>query len=298
MKTLDIDDLAKRYAAGDTFASLGRLVGVKGDTIRCRFLKAGIPVRPGVESIRLAKTIVIAGIESLAARYQAGESINQLAEEVGVSRTVLTNRFVKMGVPLRNQSEAEKTKWSRIADPERRRRQVAAAHEAVRGSVVSLERKRRCVITRFQKCLHASPDEKAVVAALRDARSSVYPQFPYGPYNLDIALESDRIAVELYRGGWPGGNYATESFDRTKYLLDRDWCVMFVLGPIHDPGYVAGKIIAFAEAVRRDKALRGKYWVVGSDPTRNPKGSRKLHSLPRIMSIEPAQESPLNTVAG
>src|ERR1700674_1872148 len=70
--------------------------------------------------------------DDLVRKYLTGESIKQLAHQFSVSRPVITRRLIENKVLLRDQSESEAMKWSRMSDATRKS-QVDAAHKAVRG---------------------------------------------------------------------------------------------------------------------------------------------------------------------
>ncbi len=243
----------------------------------------------------MPRKLEVPNLDDLIRRYKAGESLKQLADEVGVSRGGkrdstgkpfgLTGAFIAAGVQLRGRSEAERVKWASLTDPARRNEQVRAANKARRGAKDPESRKCARARTRFFKCLHAAPSEQGLADALEVLRFSVRRQFPLGKYNLDIALDELLIAVEV-EDEWSSGNYPGELFNRTKDILDSGWCVVFVVGRFLDVPYVARKILAFTDAIRRDKSLYGQYWVLGSHPNRRPRGSSKLDGLPRITSLE------------
>ena len=106
-------------------------------------------------------------------------------------------------------------------------------------------------------------------------------------HNLDIAIEPARLAVEVI--GSRAGEAATRRLrERTEYLLDAGWCVVFVplrtLPQREDPGLaaIAEHLIALTERVRRDESLRRKYGVIGRDGKPSTYCRRELDGLPRI----------------
>jgi very-short-patch-repair endonuclease len=251
------------------------------------------PATSRVEIVDVPRKVQIPNLDDLIRRYQGGESLKKLSDETGVSRgragqrpAGLTGAFVAAGVKLRGRSEAELVKWSRMPRKQRRR-QVAAAQAARRGSKDTEATKLARARTRFQRCLMASPAEHAVADALRVLGFSVRQQFPLGKYNLDLALDELLVAVEI-EDEWSSGNYPTELFDRTKDILDRGWLVAFVVGKTLDAAHVTQQLLALADALRGDKTLHGQYWVIGSNPQKRSRGSAKLDGLPRIERLHSA----------
>jgi very-short-patch-repair endonuclease len=243
----------------------------------------------------MPRKLKIDNLDDLIRRYQGGESLKQLSVEAGVSRGYLTKNgvwcpsglmgaFVSAGVQLRGRSEAERTKWSRMGKAQRSA-QVGAAHRARRGSADPEHRRAARARTNHIRLNRAAPVEHPVAAALRLAGVEVAQQFPFGRYNLDMAVERLLVAVEI-EDCWSGGNYPGELFERTKRLLDGNWCVVFVLGKLIDPAHVTQQILTMLDALSRNESLRGKYWVVGSNPKAHPRGTAKLDGLPRILRLE------------
>src|SRR4051812_21903961 len=103
--------------------------------------------------------------DDLVRGYVAGESINQLAKEFSVSRSVVASRLQKAGVQLRGQSEAERLKWSKMGETERAA-QVAAAHAASRGRTDPAERRARRALAFQQTRSRAVPNEAKLIGGL------------------------------------------------------------------------------------------------------------------------------------
>jgi very-short-patch-repair endonuclease len=197
-------------------------------------------------------------------RYVTGESENRLAQELQISRSTFRTRLLRNGIQPRSQSESESAKWSRMT-ARQRRRQVKAAHDAIRGKPISRARALANAIGR-ERIAKISSLEKQLIKLLP---LKIVPQKAFGPYNLDIAIEEFSIAVELFGGGWHNyGRHKARFEKRLKYLLDRGWSVLFIwvdkrkypVTPV-----TAEQIIAFVEHCRRNPAPLGQYRMIRAD---------------------------------
>jgi very-short-patch-repair endonuclease len=248
----------------------------------------------------MSRKLVVPNLDDLIRRYNAGASLKQLADELGVSRGGLKSRSGKpwgltgvlaaAGVKLRGQSDAERVKWSQMA-PDQRAAQVAHAHATRRGQVDSDATRIARSLDNYRTLDKMGANELELALAL-DARG-IYSvqQRPMDGYNIDLAIEESRIAVELYCMSWPSSNYPGELLQRTKHILNQGWVVLFVLGRPFDESYVADHVIALMDRVGRDESLRGHYGVIGGNPKRRPRSTAKLDGLPRIPCPEPTAKA-------
>jgi very-short-patch-repair endonuclease len=213
-----------------------------------------------------------------------------------ISRPVITRILREHGVDLRSRSEAEFSKWRRIKqDPALVRRQCGAAWKAVLGSKKSETSK---IAAAMSRCRRVGLHEEELAALLRERDLDVVEQLPVGPYNLDLAVESTRFAVEVI------GSNSRQAYarmrERTEYLLDRGWTVVFVplrTGPQHlDPGLpaIADEIVALSKIRRPDHAARGQYGVVGRHGKPTPFCRRELDGLPVIERARRADDGTLD----
>jgi hypothetical protein len=207
----------------------------------------------------MTRKIELARLNDLIRRYQAGESLYQITRETGVDGVTLRAKLVDAGVQIRSWAEQERIKGERRgADP----------------------------VASFGKA--------EIAAALRDRGEVVSQQQPCGTYNLDIALQADRVAVEVSRDGMYGRT-PTAFRERIKYLLDASWILLFVPGvrTRHDsdrtipflPAKVAEQIIALRDLSRREPAaVRGRYGVIRRDGELVPTSSKYFNGFPVVQS--------------
>jgi hypothetical protein len=100
----------------------------------------------------MARERVTLDTDDLVRRYVEGVSENQLAKELGVSRSVVARRLAKAGVERRGRSDAERLKWASLrTDRIAVERQCGAAWNATRGRVKSDAEKAKAARTNFLK---------------------------------------------------------------------------------------------------------------------------------------------------
>lgn len=213
----------------------------------------------------MPRKVEVPDLDNLIARYQAGASLKQLSDESGVCRPVLNRRFTARGIPIRGRSDAEFLKWSTLGrDRARVERQCSAAWAAVRGVKRSLASSVARARTCYQRLLRRGKWEDEFAQTLRKRGLSVSQQHPIERYNVDIALDVDRIAVEVVTAYLDRAK--SVSAQRLEYLLDQGWdvIVLFAPGPDGVPRLdaLAEKIHAFADLKRREPSGVRQYGVI------------------------------------
>jgi hypothetical protein len=236
-------------------------------------------------------------------RYLAGASVKQLADELHVSRGMigppasgLTRALIRAGVHMRSRSDQERIRWALLKlDPAAVERQCGAAWAAVRGSTK----------TDAAACKHATGHqingywknvgfgETEILRALALANIHPVPQYAFGRYNFDLALEPERIAVEIHRGHIQTTGRAGFR-KRVKEILDAGWLLVFVPAVRSgtgtrrdnirfDPIAVAEQIIALRDLARRDPAaVRGRYRVIRRNGDAIAMHSQDLDGFPEV----------------
>jgi very-short-patch-repair endonuclease len=286
MSRFKVEDLPDKGA----FANLG-------DRVRAEMLAEFEAIRAEVRAEIEAEG---AANMAFAARYVAGESMNQLAKEAGCARATLARRLSGMGVAIRGRSEAERLKWDRLkADPAAVERQLAKAWDAARGREVPLEERIRVAKTRYERMIYVNKGETEIADELRRRGLRVEQQLPVLSFNLDVALLDSRITVEVL-GSNPKPALAKRLRERAEKLAREGWATVYVetwrrepglarakdashrfvrprrVKPPFRPGDVAEYVIAFAKELRRDPSTRGQYRVIDgqgqpvSSPGLNP----------------------------
>lgn len=219
----NLDNLIGRYLAGETVGKLASEFGVSPQTVTRNLEASGV-----YQNRRSHQAVIIDEFAPWVARYLVGESENSLAKELGVGRFAFRSNLMRHGVVPRGQSEAETVKWQRM-NTEARMRQVAPAHRASRGRVVSLEEAIRYALRREQTASKATAEERQLADWIANAGYHVTIQKAVGRYNLDIAIHTPSIAVEVFGGHWHmSGDHARRFFERTEYILNSGWN-MFII---------------------------------------------------------------------
>lgn len=248
---LDVDDVVRRYANGETVLSIAGTLGVSHTTIQKRLRDAGV-LRRVAEDLRAHKkrTAHALPLDEIARRYGEGESIKSIAHSFGVARVVINRRLDQLGVEHRSISDSMRAKYDAMTAEERRT------------LVATPERLEACAKTRQRTLSAVGTGEAWLAAELASAGMSVVPQAAVGKYNVDV-LVNDSVAVELMADS-PFPYTSERDRKRIEYLLQRCAVVVvwsagrFVLTPTS-----MRDVVAFCERVCADPAFsQGKYWVI------------------------------------
>ena len=288
VEAIDLDDAIRRYLAGELMNEIGSTFGVSKGYIYTRLKKAGV-VRSKSEAAALSrKPAKIPGLEDLIARYNAGEPEYHLAREAGIDRGVLRRAFLRAGVYIRTLKEVKTASYARMTD-DKKRSITSAANRASRGRKATDEELIKRAKSKQRLLSHATPVELDLAAWLVEQGFTVTPQGALGPYNIDIAIDEPRIAVEIYGGGWHcSGRHAARFLERTEYILNRGWSVLIVWVdgrryPLGVGGY--NYIIAMAERIGSHPPGRGEYRVVLGDGKAAPGVKKYFNSRSIIESL-------------
>ena len=213
----------------------------------------------------MARKLEIPNLDYLVERYQAGESLKQIADQSGLSRPLLHGRLKSLGIHIRGHSEAERLKWLNLKrDRSAIERQCSSAWQARRGQKDGIACRKKRAQTAMDRLLRIGRFEEQVSNAMP---MKTRRQLAIGPYNVDIAISETRIAVEIVCG--EGFNRsATTRPKRIEYLLNRGWFVLVVWlwpGTTPDIGKLRQHIIALHEFRSRNPTMPGEYRVVSRD---------------------------------
>lgn len=270
----DTDDLIRRYKAGESAYKLACEKGVT-DKVIVRMLKSA-----GVYEDRTGDRVSL-DTDDLITRYLAGESEKTIADSLGVNRWTIRRRLVKAGIEPRGRSDAELLKWSFMPD-DKRRQQVSAAHAATRGRAIPRDVQIRMAQGRERTKSHAAAAEYHLAGLLQDRGVALSLQKAVDIYNLDIAIDSPPVAVEIFGGYWHGiGDHKRRFFERTVYLLNSGWHVIIVwVDGRRYPVNIdcADYIVALVQSLGGDIPVRGQYRVILGNGEDAPTLDRYLNS--------------------
>jgi very-short-patch-repair endonuclease len=143
----------------------------------------------------------------------------------------------------------------------------------------------RAAATRQERRTRRGRYEDPLAMILRECRGDVIQQRAVGHYNIDVALDEARVAVEV-QGSKITGKSCTNLAHRAERILNAGWTMIFGLWWDAPPDIAACAeyIVALAERASGDESLRGRYGVIGSDGQPLPGTRLKLDHLPAIPS--------------
>ncbi len=194
--------------------------------------------------------------------YAGGKSVYSMSRMFGVDRGVVRRRLTEAGIILRNRSDAQSVRNSKLT-AEERTANIRAAHAARRGAkdtwaTLALRAK---AIERSLSKIGISELMFAKLLAERGILSEA--QKAVGKYNIDLACFP--IAVEVHRNG-SHPLRLERNRKRLMYLRKRGWCVLFVwfnpwknseILPIH-----ADEAVTLIKLARRNPPEWGKYRMI------------------------------------
>jgi len=241
-----------------------------------------VPAHTSFEVVDVTAKWIPPDLDDLIKRYSSGQSVNSLAAHYGTSRHSVT-QYVR-GLPhYRGTTEANRITAANKS-PEDHRRYAQAANAAVRGVPKTFEAKSRAARARQGNGLRINDTERTLATWLTERGVPAVPQQAIGPYNCDIG--ADPIAIEIQGGHWhASGAHRARFPNRTRYILDQGWLLVFVWVTNYAPlrPALADYLVTLFEQAHRDPALNGQYrvvWGTGQDCTRPGLNLNQLALVP------------------
>lgn len=259
----DIDNALALYVSGVPADEVAKQFKVSRWTIFNHMKARGLVRRKGTDRAQLP-----ADWSEYLSRYDSGMSVNAIANAIGVNRATV-NRWLKIsGETPRGRSEAEFRKWESMTESQRAN-QVRKAHDAVRGSKHGEQALLNRSASLSQTMTGATFDETRLAYALEERGFMVTQQLPVGKYNIDVAIHSPSVAVELFGGRWhTTGKHARSFFPRGKYILSKGF-MLIVVWSVRDhllePLPAAKTIHALAQRTSRNESGCRRYQVILGD---------------------------------
>jgi len=242
----------------------------------------------------MPRILKIPNIDDLIKRYQSGVSLNQIAKDTGIVRITLWRHFVKKGVQMRGQSDSEALKWQTRRCPSMIQRQLSAAWAARSGAKDPLARRIKRAITREARGTHVFLHETEILRRLRSRGYCFVPQKAIGPYNVDLAMNESRVAVEII-GSQMNRSRRSKYPERLEYILDQGWFVLLVsLRSALDVEYepICNEIIRWADLAGSNKSLRGQYGVIGRNAKPLARSSDYVEGRTNVFGTKTSNEMP------
>ena len=252
----NLQNLIKRYEAGEPLDKLARESGKNRKTLCNHFIRAGVAIRH-TNAVALDST-------QITQAFLGGESVKSLADRFDIARSAITRVLKENGITTRNRSEGMFTRMAQTTKSERLRL-AENAHKAAKGRVKTLLEKSLAALTRQANVSTRSSVYETQFLEMVESRGiTAIPQFAVGPYSCDLMVEG--IAVEIFGGQWHRhGDHAARSQKRTHYILDSGfhfyaiWCGTgnpITLEALND-------FISFLEITSSNPTSRREYRVIG-----------------------------------
>jgi len=263
-KVTNLGDFVERYRSGTPIQEILDEFGMSLSTLYVILRDNGIPLRD--QTTRPNRRRVFP-VDKMISRFLAGESVKALADSFGVERNTIALHLRERNIPIRGQSEAERLKWTKIRKSRRLiERQCSAAWEAATGRQKPLSERIAAAKTHHLRLTRTGRYEDEVFRALCDAGFSVSRQHPLGRYNLDLAINEPRVAVEVSIGC--SFKHSSVRRERLEHILNQGWSVFAICIPYHTRqqaklAVITEKCIAFAEILRGDQTSGSQYGMIG-----------------------------------
>lgn len=237
------------YLKGESIKQLSRESGYGEELITTRLKAIGIKLRTHKESLTLRSIpvnplkIILSEskLQELIADYEKGFSVNKLSKNHGFSRTVVKRILIENGIETRGRSDAERLKWRELKkDVKKVAKQCGGAWIASSGRKPSEAELTLRAKSRYKNQSQIHKGECSVAAKLWAFGFDVKQQYPESTYNIDIAIPSLKIAVEIVSSNWKP--FQAEFHNtRTKHLLENGWLVIYVFSWSKEAGLLRQK---------------------------------------------------------
>lgn len=229
----------------------------------------------------MSRKIDVPNLDHLLKRYIAGEPEQKLAREAGINRWTFRQRILEAGIIPRNLSDSMYIRWAE-ATPEQRNAMLNNAHASTRGRVVTDQEKVLRAQSIEAALCRSVPTERFLADALQTHGLTPTLQKAIWIYNIDVALDIDRVAVEIFGGQWhTSGDHARRFHKRTKYLLDSGWHVVIIWVDGRHYPLGAGAIdyvVTFVKELRSHPPASSQYRVILGDGQLAPIAQRYFNS--------------------
>jgi very-short-patch-repair endonuclease len=253
----NLDNLVSRYKSGEPLKELVAEFGISHSTFYRILESHGLTTNSRLKPVPT---------DTIISRYLKGESELALSKEFGIARSGIRRRLLKAGIIPRTISQANVIRMSNLSAQERIDL-TSAAHKAVRGRHATIAEREKRAKTIEIKGIGISTSENIMVEMLQSQGiKNITQQKAIGIYNVDIAIESPRIAIEINGGGWHIQSHHTLlHHKRVPYLTDRGWNVVIIwIDARRYPLTIeaANYVISLIKKLRLHKPKRGQYHVI------------------------------------
>jgi very-short-patch-repair endonuclease len=217
--------------------------------------------------------------------YESGIGFTEISDKFGCSKNVIKRRLIDNGVHIRSRSEVVQTIWkTRWNSPAEKEKMLSAAWDASRGRTDSIDTKIARAKTIEQKLIGRGRFEEPVAKLFENKGFEVVRQMAVNIYNIDIAIPTHRIAVEVFGGNWHSLHNAKER-QHVKYLLDNNWFVFIIRinREVFDEISIANQFSTIVDVFGGYESLRGKYGVIRGNGKPSAKSCDDVDDWTRVI---------------
>lgn len=223
--TLDMAE--KMYASGKSLREISIYVGRSVNALSRGLKLRGVEIKKTTSGRIAHNTISSLPEHQICKDYQKGESENSIAKTYAVSRNVIRRILINSDVAIRNQSESERMKWSKMSN-EQRANQVKLAHDACRGRVRSEKELEKMAISRSENFADwfVGVGEPELKSWFESNNIDFEYQKPCLSYNLDFVVKG----VDLELTSSIGRNKASNDiiFNRAERIYSQGYKTLYV----------------------------------------------------------------------
>lgn len=285
------DDIINLYRSLVPMEEIANRFGISSATVHHTLKRHGVRALTLKERSELGALKSRCGITSeiaseIVSRYRSGESTNALSKRFGISRRAIDRQLRKSGIQTRTQSESAALTWEAIRTLDGGiARQCGAAWDGRRAGSDSVAVRTARAVAIQARGLKVFRHEAELAGALRQRGFPCTQQLAVGPYNLDIAVDGLPVAIEVI-GAPPWEFRKIKLRQRTEYLLDLGWLVIFVryhrrIRPVVID-HAAQQLVAYLDLARKDKTVFGQYGMVIGHPEYSPTSRYDLDGMPFV----------------
>jgi very-short-patch-repair endonuclease len=193
--------------------------------------------------------------------YLAGESIKCISDRINLARKSLTIKLSRMGIKIRDGSEANIIRFAH-ATLEEKRQIVSKANAAARGRKRSTDERVKGAITSQFNGNHIGLGEDFFADELSKAGITHIRQAAIDTYNVDF-LACDRIAIEIHSGQRLSRITTEYERERVKKLRERGIQIVYVMfSDIDIFRETSDQIISWLKEICFNESSRGKDWMI------------------------------------
>lgn len=199
--------------------------------------------------------------EALLKLLQECQTIIEISRKTSINRTALYQAmaYFKIERPQYSHS-AHMKEWYKGQPSDMGMRLTKKAHEAVRGMTRDRDEKIRRAIT-HQEYQRLSKNEITVAEIFKQFSIEVTCQLAVDIYNIDIAIPSLMLAIEINGGNWhTAKRKAAADQKKRQYLESHGWHVIYLWGTKEQISNAAHKIAKTIQSGHNHQLLRRRHF--------------------------------------